>query len=79
MQLISEAMTAGLLEKVSEADKPTEQHHEIARTLMTAGGTMHGMNRAQRRALQAIERKEGPEGRRVRLERERASRGKVPA
>lgn len=59
MQLISEAITAGTLEELAKqpASQPTEQHHEIARTLMTAGGTMHAMNRAQRRALQAIERK----------------------
>lgn len=61
MQLISEVMTAGLLEKVAESDdaQPTAKHHQVARAVMTVGGHGQPLNRAQRRAMDAKARKAG--------------------
>lgn len=64
MQLISEVMTAGLLEKVagSEDAQPTCQHRQVARAVMTVGGHGQPLNRAERRAQAAIDRRNAKRG-----------------
>lgn len=77
MEMISKAIVDGVMQaKLEELERePTPQHHHVARTLMAAGGHEIG-NRAERRAAKAAARKAGGK---ARIERQRASRGKVPA
>ncbi len=67
MQLISETLTAGVLEEVAkrEESQPTCQHRQVARAILTVGGHQQ-LNRAERRAQAAIDRRN-------------AKRAKVPA
>ncbi len=76
MEMISKAIVDGVMQaKLEELAEPTPQHRQVARTIMAAGGHQVG-NRAERRAAQAAARKAGSK---TRAERQRASRGKVPA
>lgn len=77
MEMISKAIVDGVMQaKLEELDQPTEQHRQIARTLITAGGYGPPANRAERRAAASKER--GARGKAV-AERNRRSRGRVPA
>lgn len=77
MEMISKAIVDGVMQaKLEELQEPTEQHRKIARTLIAAGGYGPPANRAERRAAAAKER--GARGRTA-AERNRRSRGRVPA
>lgn len=59
MQLISEVMTAGVLENLAERpeSKPAKKHQDVAKAVIAVGGYGQPLNRAQRRAIEAKTRK----------------------
>jgi len=74
--MISKAIVDGVMQaKLEELAEPTPQHRQVARTIMAAGGHQVG-NRAERRAAKSMARKAEA---RARAERQRTSRGQVPA
>ncbi len=81
MEMISKAIVDGVMQaKLEELDRePTAEHRQVARAIMTVGGYEAG-NRAARRAAKAVARKGAAQARATaRGQRQRASRGKVPA
>lgn len=77
MKNISEAMAAGAIVAAMDRAKITEDRRaEFIERGRQAIGEVGNLNRAQRRAAAAIGRKDEA---RARADRQRASRGKVPA